>query len=181
MHRQLHSKLREPWNWHRDLSNANSWLLRSPGILSRRALRRFLPLRRQLLDQPSTSMRNPSHQLNAQLGAKDMPDRKPGALGGAFLRDMFVDHMSYSAKCMAIPEEMALFRSVRRHVINAKYASQYYPARPLPAPLTSRIAAFEAGCTDSSRLFRSSPDRSIDRGRRFKPAGVGPQSVASWQ
>lgn len=56
-----------------------------------------------------------------------MPDRKPGALGGgAFLRDMFVDHMSYSAKCMAIPEEMALsvpfdvtreMRSMLRNII----------------------------------------------------------------
>jgi len=35
-----------------DLSDANSWPLRSPGILSRRAPRGFLPLRRQLLDQP---------------------------------------------------------------------------------------------------------------------------------
>jgi hypothetical protein len=36
-----------------DLSDANSRPLRSPGILARRALRGFLPLRRQLLDQPS--------------------------------------------------------------------------------------------------------------------------------
>ena len=37
-----------------------------------------------------------------------MPDWKPGVLGGAFSRDMLVDHLSYSAKCMAIPEEMVL-------------------------------------------------------------------------
>jgi hypothetical protein len=36
-----------------DLSDASSWPLRSPGILARRALCGFLPLRRQLLDQPS--------------------------------------------------------------------------------------------------------------------------------
>ena len=53
-----------------DLSDANSWLLRSPGILARRALRGFLPLRRQLLDQPSRRMRNPSHQLNDQFWSK---------------------------------------------------------------------------------------------------------------
>jgi hypothetical protein len=36
-----------------DLRSANQRLLRSPGILSRRDLRGFLPLRRQLSDQPS--------------------------------------------------------------------------------------------------------------------------------
>ena len=49
---------------------ANSWPLRSPGILSRRAPRGFLPLGQQLLDQPSTAMRNPSHQLNDQSWSK---------------------------------------------------------------------------------------------------------------
>ena len=57
-----------------DPSNANSWLLRSPGILSRRVLCGFLPLRRRLLDQPS----NPSHQLNPEVGARDMPDAATG-------------------------------------------------------------------------------------------------------
>jgi hypothetical protein len=57
-----------------DLRDANSWPLRSPGILSRRAPCGFLPRGRQLLDQPSKPMRNPSHQLNARNGAKDMPD-----------------------------------------------------------------------------------------------------------
>jgi hypothetical protein len=53
-----------------DLRDANSWPLRSPGILSRRALCRFLLRRRQLLDQPSKPMRNPSHQLNAKKWSK---------------------------------------------------------------------------------------------------------------
>ena len=53
-----------------DPSDANSWPLRSPGILSRRAPRGFLPLGQQLLDQPSTGMRNPSHQLNNQSWSK---------------------------------------------------------------------------------------------------------------
>jgi hypothetical protein len=107
VHRQPHSKLREP-EIGIDLSAANSWLLRSPGILSRRALRGFFPLRRRLLDQPSPRMRNPSHQLNAGYGAKDMPDRKRGAPGRAFLREMSFDRMSYAAKCMAMAEETAL-------------------------------------------------------------------------
>jgi hypothetical protein len=37
-----------------------------------------------------------------------MPDRAPGGFGGAFRRGMFAGQMRYSAKCMAIPEEMAL-------------------------------------------------------------------------
>jgi hypothetical protein len=40
-------------------------------------------------------MRNPSHQLNAKLGAKDMPDRVTGGFGGAFSRDMVADRMNY--------------------------------------------------------------------------------------
>src|SRR5437660_323479 len=47
-----------------------SWLLRSPGILSRRVPGGFLPPGRQLLDQPSRQMRNPSHQLNDQNWSK---------------------------------------------------------------------------------------------------------------
>jgi hypothetical protein len=54
----------KPWNWHRP-EQCQSWLLRSPGILSRRVPCGFLPLGRRLLDQPSQSaMRNPSRQLN---------------------------------------------------------------------------------------------------------------------
>jgi hypothetical protein len=53
-----------------DPSDANSWPLRSPGILSRRAPCGFFPLGRQLLDQPSNRMRNPSHQLNPRSWSK---------------------------------------------------------------------------------------------------------------
>lgn len=60
----------------KDPSTANSWLLRSPGILSRRVRRGFLPRRQQLLDQPSPGMRNPSHQLIGISGANDVPDRR---------------------------------------------------------------------------------------------------------
>jgi len=56
-------------NWHRP-EQCQFWLLRSPGILSRRVPRGFLPPGRQLLDQPSRGMRNPSHQLNAKKWSK---------------------------------------------------------------------------------------------------------------
>ena len=69
VHRQLHTGFAKPWNWHRP-EQCQSWLLRSPGILSRRAPCGFLPLGRQLLDQPSRWMRNPSHQLNAENWSK---------------------------------------------------------------------------------------------------------------
>jgi hypothetical protein len=68
-HRQLHRKFTN-FGIGTDPSDANSWPLRSPGILSRRAPRGFLPRRQQLLDQPSTGMRNPSHQLNDQSWSK---------------------------------------------------------------------------------------------------------------
>jgi hypothetical protein len=66
-----------------DLRAANSWPLRSPGILSRRAPCRFLLRGRQLLDQPSKPMRNPSHQLNAKKWSKGHArpgDRRPDGL-----------------------------------------------------------------------------------------------------
>jgi hypothetical protein len=53
-------------------------------------------------------MRNPSHQLNTERGAKDMPNRSSEVFGRKFWRDVFADQMSYSAKCMVIPGEMAL-------------------------------------------------------------------------
>jgi hypothetical protein len=60
--------LSKPWNWHRP-EQRQSWPLRSPGILSHRVPRGFLPPGR-LLDQPSRVMRNPSHQLNADNRSK---------------------------------------------------------------------------------------------------------------
>jgi len=66
-------------NWHR-AEQCQFWLLRSPGILSRRVPRGFLPPRRRLLDQPSRSMRIDGCGTLAtnsmiRIGARDMPDR----------------------------------------------------------------------------------------------------------
>jgi len=99
-----------------DPSDANSWPLRSPGILSRGALCGFLPLRRQLLDQPSRQMRNPSHQLNEDAGANDVPPRPPARDRGIFrfncAGDSIVSLWLVSRDC----------------------------ARKLPAPLTKAVA-----------------------------------------
>jgi hypothetical protein len=86
-----------------------------------------------------------------------MPERTRAVFGGASLRDMFVNQMSYSAKCMAIPEEIALSASfdVARK-IRSMLRNIFQPGL-VPAPWAFRIAAFEAGCTDSSRLFVRRP------------------------
>jgi hypothetical protein len=86
-----------------------------------------------------------------------MPDRSLSAVGEAFLRDVFTEGMSYSAKSMAIPAEMAI--SARFDIVlkNAQYTSQYYLALLPKAPWTFKIAAFKAGCPDSSRLLASRP------------------------
>jgi hypothetical protein len=88
-----------------DLRDTNSWPLRSPGILSRRAPCGFLPPGRQLLDQPSKPMRNPSHQLNARNGAKDMPD---GGIDGPTTFSLTASlrrNRDDLAKCLGISRE----------------------------------------------------------------------------
>jgi hypothetical protein len=37
-----------------------------------------------------------------------MPDQAPGGFGGALWRGMFAGQMRHPAKCMTVPEEMAL-------------------------------------------------------------------------
>jgi hypothetical protein len=99
-----------------------------------------------------------------------MPDRAPGGFDGAFRRGMFAGQMRYPAKCMTVPEEMALSASVSRRWKNTKYTSQYALVR-LPRGRVPAFAAFEAACTDSSRPPVVRP--SIDRQCRFEPAGIG--------
>jgi hypothetical protein len=71
-------------NWHR-AEQRQFWLLRSPGILSRRVPRGFLPPGRRLLDQPSRRMRidrcgTLATNSMIRIGARDMPDGFRGAL-----------------------------------------------------------------------------------------------------
>ena len=54
-----------------------------------------------------------------------MPDRAPGGFDGAFRRGMFAGQMRYPAKCMTVPEEMALSPPASRRWENTKYTSQY--------------------------------------------------------
>src|ERR1700730_13465174 len=67
-----------------DPSDANSWLLRSPGILSRRALRGFLPLRRRLLDQPSTRRGTLATNSILKLEQGTCQTRRPAMSNGLF-------------------------------------------------------------------------------------------------
>jgi hypothetical protein len=109
-----------------DLRAANSWPLRSPGILSRRAPCRFLLPRRQLLDQPSKPMRNPSHQLNAGDGAKDMPDWGIDGPIAISLTASLRRHRDDLAKHLGIARESRP-RSTTCSPENAKSTSYYGP------------------------------------------------------
>jgi hypothetical protein len=122
--------LQNPGNWHRP-AQCQSWLLRSPGILSRRGLGGFLPLRRRLSDQPSASAtRNPSHQLNGEIRSKGhaklradrrIPDRP--ASKSRFLRQVPLSG-----------EELRLRRRCHTYK-NTKYTSQLLSGRgPRPKP-----------------------------------------------
>src|ERR1700730_6918348 len=136
-----------------DLTRANSWLLRSPGILSHRVLRRFLLPRWRLSDQPSEAMRNPSHQLNSDHRSKGHARSRarfdaglaPTPLGrerprsfGQVPRDCRGNH-----PCGFVGT-ISKLRSILR---NARRAS---PARPPGLPET---AVFEADCTECNRLI----------------------------
>ena len=79
--------------------------------------------------------------------------------------------MRYSAKCMAIPEEMTLSAAVpRRSKMRSMLRNMTQPGRrawpdAYVLPLLRQHAQIVA--------VRSSSDRSIDRNCRFEPAGIG--------
>jgi hypothetical protein len=164
-----------------DPSDANSWPLRSPGILSRRALCRFLPLRWQLLDQPPRRMRNPSHQLNDEAGANDVPSRPPARDRNFFASTTRRFNRLYQAKCLGIAGEIASspsqncwneMRSVLRNGRLFTAGSVHFFA-----------AAFsEAPCTDCNRPAPRSVRRlNRERPVRFFDRGLPPRSAASWR
>ena len=111
----------QPWNWHRP-GVANSWPLRSPGILSRRVLCGFLPRRRQLLDQLSKN-RYGTLAANSMLTAEQMTCQTD--------RCIAVDH-TFTVDCEAycgISQRQRYRSNVRRF----------------------EAASFGAACTDCNR------------------------------
>ncbi len=157
-----------------DLRDANSWPLRSPGILSRRALCRFLPRRRQLLDQPSQPMRNPSHQLNVKKWSKGHArpgDRRPDGLPAQRFRVR--SSATHLAKCLGIARENPraapplAFEKMRRVL---RIATRAHDVR---GSNFSGVAAFEARCTDCKRPLHTPRSTPSSGGcRRFVAAGT---------
>jgi hypothetical protein len=103
-HRQLHRRLTN-CGIGIDPSNANSWPLRSPGILSRRAPCGFLPLGQQLLDQPSPGMRIPGHQLNDQSWSKGHARRGDRLHPRRFLKQLSCIRSRFLGKHLGIATE----------------------------------------------------------------------------
>jgi hypothetical protein len=149
-HRQLHRKFTNS-GIGTNPSDANSWPLRSPGILSRRAPRGFLPRRQQLLDQPSTGMRNPSHQLNDQGWSKGHARPGDRLSPRPFLTQLSLHSIVGFAQAPRDCGRIARFagssstRRMRSMLRKLGRARQLTPASGF------RIAIFEARCTDCNR------------------------------
>jgi hypothetical protein len=115
-----------------DPSGANSWPLRSPGILSRRAPCRFLPPRWQLLDQPSNGCGTLATNSMITVGAKDMPDQSGQLHRWLFSKDFPAFDCNDLAKCRGIVGKIAL--PVHRQSIKCE---EYFA---LPARLRHRCS-----------------------------------------
>jgi hypothetical protein len=152
VHRQLHAEC-TTFGIGSDRTSANSWLLRSPGILSRRVLRRFLLPGGSSRTSHLKQMRNPSHQLNDELGAKDMPDHAPPAT---------------AAHAHTVSDDQSRsFGQVRKERLGnagksssplhrdgleiAKHASQYAGRIACTGTALPEAAVFEADCTECKR------------------------------
>jgi hypothetical protein len=70
-----------------------------------------------------------------------MPDPASGGIGGGFLRQGVAIQMRHAAKCMAIPEEIALSLH-SQGIEDAKCTSQYRPALQFSRGLIFRGCRF---------------------------------------
>jgi hypothetical protein len=183
VHRQLHTGLAKPWNWHR-AEQRQFWLLRSPGILSRRVPRGFLPPGRRLLDQPSRSMRIDGCGTLAtnsmiRIGARDMPDRyqwgRQLALCGLQANHSAKARGSRDKSSQALFSDRLKMRSMLRNHLGAAWF-----ARPLTRsglPFLGQIAQIVIADRAQKRADHGQINRAL-RSRRLA-SSAPPQSSAS--
>ena len=168
----------QPWNWHRP-TQRQSRLLRSPGILSRRVLRGFLPLRRQLLDQPSQA-RCGTLATNSIVGSLEQRTCQT--------RSAHAAEALLAARAQSLAINRAKTSGLRREIAAAASPSRPGRMRSMlrncarrtrkPFRLPAAAAAFQAGCTDSDRLLAA---RAISRGigRGFRLCGARGDDLAA--
>jgi hypothetical protein len=174
----LHAKLQGTWNWHEP---------ERCQFLATEVSRDFIPPCPARISPAQAAALGPAIPGGCgTLAANSIPGVEQGTcqtgcrVVSAALSGMFAGQMRYSAKCMAIPEEMALSVPGPRRSKNAKYTSQYDVARPPRVAGCVRFAAFEAACTDSSRPLVVRPFNrsllSLRAGWHWRP-----RSAASWR
>jgi hypothetical protein len=164
-HRQLHRKFTN-FRIGIDPRDANSWPLRSPGILSRRAPRGFLPRRQQLLDQPSTGCGTLATNSMIKVGARDMPDQATGRIHGSSAQlsrysiAILGKGLGIAAESPALPDHRQAIRM--RSILRKLRGSRQ------PAPASGfRTAVFKARCTDCNRSTACRAGRSTGGARRL--------------